>query len=103
LYNNHTIPHYPFAFLEDPTITDYKPDRYKDIKGQLFLTVGTAGAPIHRIEDYPPYVNVQMLKYGFLDIEVRDNDNTLVGKFIPNDLNQKQVKELYEDYFVIQK
>ena len=101
LYNNHTIEHYPFAYLEDPTITGSDSHHYTDVRGQIYLTVGTAGAPLHRTEDYPPSVNVQNVKYGFLDIEVRDNGNTLVGKFYPND--HKQVGLVYDDYFVIRK
>ena len=52
-------------------------------------------------EDYPPYVNIQKVKYGFLDIEVKDNGNTLVGKFYPNDAKQKENAD--DDYFEIRK
>ena len=47
MYNNHTIPNFPYAYLEDPIITDYDSHYYPDFSGQIYLTVGTAGAPTY--------------------------------------------------------
>ena len=101
MYNNHTIPHYPYAYLEDPIITNHNSHYYPDIEGQIYLTVGTAGAPTYLTEDYPIYVDIQKVKYGFLDIEVKDDGNTLVGKFYANDA--KREGHEYDDYFEIRK
>jgi hypothetical protein len=46
-------------------------------------------------DDNPPYST-----YGFLDVEIKNKDHTLVRKFYSND---EQENEKYVDYFTITK
>jgi hypothetical protein len=86
---------YPTKYDSDtpisPIITDRNRNTYTNPEGQIFLTVGTAGASLHGLNgNKAPYlITAQDEVYGFLNVDVANNNNdgttTLVGTFYSND------------------
>ncbi|HKG40742.1 MAG TPA: hypothetical protein VKA98_01250 [Nitrososphaeraceae archaeon] len=74
-----------------PIITDRNRNTYTNPEGQIFLTVGTAGASLHSLNrNKSPYLIItQDEVYGFLNVDIANNNNagttTLVGTFYSND------------------
>jgi hypothetical protein len=93
---------YPIKYNSDspinPIITDKKKDNYTNPEGQIYLTVGTGGAKLHKLNgNKAPYIiTAQDGVYGFLNIDVtakflniddtaKQGETTmLVGKFYKN-------------------
>ncbi|HEX6028109.1 MAG TPA: metallophosphoesterase, partial [Nitrososphaeraceae archaeon] len=71
---------YPIKYNSDtpinPIITDRNTDTYTNPEGQIYLTVGTAGASLHSLNgNKAPYlITTEDNVYGFLNIEITAND-----------------------------
>jgi Calcineurin-like phosphoesterase len=84
---------YPIKYNDDspanPIITDRNTDTYTNPEGQIYLTVGTGGASLHKLNgNKAPYtVTAQDDVYGFLNVDVTANDaeTILVGTFFDNE------------------
>jgi hypothetical protein len=80
---------YPLSYnltkQSTPIITDKNTEHYNNIKkGQIFFTVGTGGAEFYNFTGQAPYVVKQLLKHGFLDVDVDETDSKLLVKFYDN-------------------
>jgi len=90
---NETNPSSPIVLNKD------KQNLYNDPKGPIFVTVGTAGAPLYNFTSQRPFIKSQFANNGFLnvDIEKSKKEFNLTGTFYKNDNHEKQ------DYFTITK
>jgi Calcineurin-like phosphoesterase len=95
---------YPITFNQtrpsSPIVLDrHAQNYYSNPKGPIFVTVGTAGAPLYNLSSQAPSVISQFANNGFLnvDIEKSKKEFNLTGTFYKNDNLQKQ------DYFTITK
>ena len=85
---------YPITFNNRspayPIVSDKQTYNFSSPKAPMFLTVGTAGAPLYNFSSQSPYTISQLAQYGFLnvDIEKLQNANTLTGTFYDNNLNK---------------
>ena len=69
-----------------PIITTYEKNVYSSsTDGIIFLTVGTAGDKLDKIKEKPNFYVIQESEFGFLDIKLEDNGQTLRGEFHTND------------------
>ena len=93
---------YPIIFNNNdndkPQIEDYDPDIYKNSKGTIFVTIGTAGAQhmtLSSIEDF----SAEAIdgKFGILDIALENDGKTLTGAFIENG----RKKEIMDEFKVV--
>ena len=80
---------YPLIFNEgnstSPLITSNQTNIYNDIKGQIHLVVGTGGMDMVKFSSKKPYLSYQQDEsFGFLNIDVVDNENILRGIFYSN-------------------
>jgi hypothetical protein len=48
-----------------PNVTDRNISNYSDPSGQIFATVGTAGAQLQNLVGKAPYMNTQYIGFGF--------------------------------------
>ena len=81
---------YPLIFNEynstSPIITSNHTNLYTDIKGQIHLVVGTGGMDMVKFSSKKPYISYQQDEhFGFVNIDVIDNENVLRGIFYSND------------------
>ena len=81
---------YPVIFNEgnstSPLITANQTTIYNDIKGQIHLVVGTGGMDMVKFSSTKPYISYQQDEsFGFLNMDVVDNENVLRGIFYSND------------------
>jgi predicted MPP superfamily phosphohydrolase len=68
-----------------PIITDKNTEYYNNIeKGQIFFTVGTGGAEFYNFTGQAPYVVKQLLRHGFLNVDVDDSGSKLLVTFYDN-------------------
>lgn len=70
-----------------PIIADRDEQQYLDPNGEIFVIAGTAGADHHDFTGQAPYVVKQFLRFGFLNVDIIDNNNnetTMVGTFYEN-------------------
>ncbi|MGI9010383.1 MAG: LamG-like jellyroll fold domain-containing protein [Nitrososphaeraceae archaeon] len=71
----------------NPTITDTNRNNYNDPAGQIYSLVGTGGINFHSLKtplkSYLVYG--QSKEFGFLNIDIQNNGQTLVGKFLSNE------------------
>jgi hypothetical protein len=81
---------------DQPIVTDRNTSDYTDPLGQIFATVGTAGAQLQNLTGNAPYITTQHVGYGFLDISIVQNGTTLNATFLANDGSIK-------DQFIITK
>jgi hypothetical protein len=81
-----------------PKITTIEKGNYSDPQGQIYITVGTGGAPLQTsLREQSTFIAIQnATTHGILDIEIIDNGQTLVGTFYAND-------GYIDDRFVIDK
>jgi hypothetical protein len=71
---------------EDPIITSEDSSNYPNIDGLVIATVGTAGATPTVLATDSEYRAIDYTDlYGFLNVEVSSDGNTLVGTFYDND------------------
>jgi predicted MPP superfamily phosphohydrolase len=80
---------YPLMFNEKnssvPIITSNETKTYYDPNGQIYLIVGTGGIDIDPFSSKEPYIVYQQDdKFGFLNIDVTDDESILSGGFISN-------------------
>jgi hypothetical protein len=68
-----------------PIIAVQQQSKYPPTSGIIFLTVGTAGDELDPVTENPYFYAVQESKFGFLNIKIQNNGNTLVGEFLTND------------------
>jgi hypothetical protein len=81
---------YPLEYnSENPTnpiITDNNTNTYNDPSGEIYATVGTAGATLRQSLEKVPYIVSQYDEgNGFLAIDVLNGGTTFSGKFYAND------------------
>jgi hypothetical protein len=88
---------YPILFNENNEKNNHKSDapqpiiavqqqsKYPPTNGIIFLTVGTAGDELDPVTENPYFYAVQESKFGFLNIKIQNNGDTLVGEFLTND------------------
>jgi predicted MPP superfamily phosphohydrolase len=95
---------YPITFNEtspsSPIVLDKgKQNLYNNPKGPIFVTVGTAGAPLYNFSSQKPFIISQFAHNGFLNvvIEKSKKEFNLTGMFYKNNNLEKQ------DYFTIMK
>jgi hypothetical protein len=77
----------------NPSITDTNKNNYifpanpTSTHGQIHLIVGTAGVNFHSLKTplKPYFVYGQSKEFGFLNIDIQNNGQTLVGKFLSNE------------------
>ena len=77
----------------NPIITDTNKNNYifpanpTSTHGQIHLIVGTAGVNFHSLKTplKPYFVYGQSKEFGFLNIDIQNNGQTLVGKFLSNE------------------
>ncbi len=94
---------YPIKYNDDspanPLITDRNTDTYTNPEGQIYLTVGTGGAGLHKLNgNQAPYtVFAQDEEHGFLNVDVTPNNGgtTLVGTFYSNDDGTGQMTDQF--------
>jgi calcineurin-like phosphoesterase family protein len=62
-------------------------NNYSNPIGQIYVTVGTAGAPLQKsLVNQAPYIAAQQATaHGILDIVISNNGNTLLARFHSND------------------
>lgn len=80
---------YPLLYneqsLSKPIITDKNKEKYSNPEGQIFLTVGTAGADLHNLTGQPPFIVKQFDdSHGFLNIDITNNGKKLISTFYEN-------------------
>ncbi len=78
----------PLSYNKDnplyPIVTNQQNYEYKNNNGIIFITAGTAGDDLQNIDYYLPYTVIQKRSHGFLNFDIKDNGNTLVGTFYDN-------------------
>ncbi|MDF2737263.1 MAG: hypothetical protein K0S93_1120 [Nitrososphaeraceae archaeon] len=89
LYNNNN----PLS----PIVIDKNNNEHTNQNGIIFVTAGTAGDELHDIENLLPYYVIQEKQYGFLNFDLKNNGQTLIGTF--HDTNDENIL----DKFVILK
>ena len=104
---------YPIKYDSDtpisPIMTDRNENTYTNPEGQIFLTVGTAGASLHSLNgNKAPYLIIaQDEVYGFLNVDIANNNNdrttTLIGTFYSNDDDDGGTSGEMTDQFTITK
>ena len=77
-YNN-VKPTYPVI------IDNNNNNEYENNDGIIFVTAGTAGDELHKIAHYLPYYVIQDRKFGFLNFDLTNGGQTLVGTFHDTD------------------
>ena len=75
----------PLSYNNDnpsyPVVMDKINSDYRDNQGIIFLTAGTAGDELHKIDYILPYYVIQERYFGFLNFDLRNDGQTLVGTF----------------------
>ncbi len=84
---------YNKATPSQPIVADVNSNYYRDPSGQIYVTVGTGGAQLHRINGDAPYVAAQYTGFGFLDISLINNGKTLTGIFYAS--NDDSIKDTF--------
>ena len=85
---------YPLTFNNSspkwPIISDKQIHNFSNPKAPIFVTVGTAGAPLYNFSSQSPNTITQFAQYGFLnvDIDKLQKSSTLTGTFYNNNLNR---------------
>jgi hypothetical protein len=70
---------------KNPVITDKSKDNYINPKGIVFSTIGTGGAEAYPLTGQARYIVAQYVGFGFLNVDVINNGETLNGKYYAND------------------
>ena len=53
--------------------------------GIIFVTAGTAGDELHKITYFLPYYTIQKGKFGFLNFDLKNKEQTPTGTFYDTD------------------
>ena len=80
---------YPLSYNKinssQPIINDNGKTEYTSPKGMFQIVVGTGGIDFDRFTNQEPYVAYQQdSSYGFLNVDVADNGNVLIGRYYSN-------------------
>jgi len=79
----------PLSYNNDnpiyPVVMDKNNNEHTNQNGIIFVTAGTAGDELHDIEYLLPYYVIQEKKHGFLNFDLKNNGQTLVGTFHDTD------------------
>ncbi|HET9806952.1 MAG TPA: metallophosphoesterase [Nitrososphaeraceae archaeon] len=79
----------PLSYNNDnpiyPIVMDDNNDEYTNNDGVIFATAGTAGDQLHKIAYSLPYYVIQQRQFGFLNFDLINRGQTLVGTFIDTD------------------
>ena len=75
------------AITTAPVITTTEKSNYTHPTGQIYITVGTGGAPLQTsLKGQAMYIAIQdATTHGILDLEIIENGQRLVGTFYAND------------------
>ena len=86
---------YNRSLENDPIVQDNATNNiYKNPKGTIFVTVGTGGAHDMKLESLEDFsANGFYGKFGILNLELENDENTLSGKFIENGKELKVLDE----------
>ncbi|HET9774528.1 MAG TPA: metallophosphoesterase, partial [Nitrososphaeraceae archaeon] len=81
---------YPLSYNKinssQPIINDNNKTEYISPNGMFQIVVGTGGIDFDRFTNQEPYIAYQQdSSYGFLNVDVADNGNALIGKYYSND------------------
>ena len=81
---------YPLSYNKinssQPIINDNGKTEYISPKGMFQIVVGTGGIDFDRFTNQEPFIVFQQdSSYGFLNVDVADNGNVLIGKYYSND------------------
>ena len=81
---------YPLSYNKinssQPIINDNGKTEYTSPKGMIQIVVGTGGIDFDRFTNQEPFIVFQQdSSYGFLNVDVADNGNVLIGKYYSND------------------
>jgi hypothetical protein len=68
-------------------VTSDEPSIYGDYEGQIYLTIGTGGKSLYSFYDISGYSIRQIVKYGFVNIDVVDNGSKLIVRFYDTNNN----------------
>ncbi len=94
---------YPILFNQsspsNPIITNKDSSSYHSPKGEIFLTVGTAGRSLHQflVNKQTYVITEEDTKHGFLSLKFTNNGTSVRGTFYPNESINP------EDNFTIEK
>jgi hypothetical protein len=81
----------PLSYNNDnptyPVVMDQNNNEYENNDGIIFLTAGTAGDELHKITYSLPYYVIQKGEFGFLNFDLTNGGQTLVGTFYDTDDN----------------
>jgi hypothetical protein len=70
----------------NPTITDSNANTYTDPDGQIYATVGTGGRSLYSFTGKASYIVYQQDdQYGWMNVEMLNNGNTMKGTYYTND------------------
>ena len=79
----------PLSYNNDnpiyPVVMNNNNNEYRNQNGIIFVTAGTAGDELHDIDYLLPYYVIQEKIHGFLNFEMKNNGQTLVGTFHDTD------------------
>jgi hypothetical protein len=80
---------FPLSYNSDnttyPIVMDNNKYEYTNNDGIIFATAGTAGDKLHKIAYSLPYYVIQHRQFGFLNFDLINNGQTLVGTFHDTD------------------
>lgn len=83
----------------NPIVTDKHTRDYKDIKGQVYVTVGTGGKDLYNFTGQRPYVIEQFERRGFINVDITDNGKNLTSTFFENrDMKDKDHFSIIENH-----
>jgi predicted MPP superfamily phosphohydrolase len=68
-----------------PLVSDNNATNYSDPQGQIFATIGTAGAQLQNLNGTAPYITTHAIKFGFLNIDIMKNGTSLNATFLSNE------------------
>ena len=92
---------FPLTFNLDtpskPVITTSNSSTYGDYDGEIYMVIGTGGAPKYNLEGKEPYIASQMEAFGFVNFEVDGEGRTLKGTFYASDGTAKDTFTLQKD------
>ena len=79
----------PLSYNNDnpayPVVIDQNNYGYTDNEGIIFVTAGTAGEKLHNIDYLLPFYVIQERHFGFLNFDLRNSGQTLIGTFYDTD------------------
>jgi len=82
----------PLSYNNDnptyPVVMDQNNNEYENNDGIIFVTAGTAGDELHKITYSLPYYVIQKGEFGFLNFDLTNGGQTLLGSFYDTDDNQ---------------